>query len=580
MTIAVLLLALLAGAQAEDQVPLTTTPTDIWEALSTRVGGRVFQAAPFAQPCFANASSPECATVQALTKTRVSPPLDPMLNILSPAEERTATASGYTWGQWETCQDTGEQCLLDFAVPTDAAATATPNTCELGSIPAHFIDVRGPDDVIAAFEFSKETNIPLVVKNTGHDFKGRSSGRGSLALWTHNLKDISYDPPSSPKVHRRVPRCYSWRRRAVLRGFQFAEENNLTLVGGSDAPSVWRVGSRWAVATASSRPSSGSVSTVRDARRVAPFKIVTPDGKYRTANACQNEDLFFALRGGGGGTFGVVLEATILAAPAAPVQVVVVTWAAKSAARTEALWALIGEHVVGGRRGLGRADKDEAAASMRRSSRTRSDEGGGRGGRDGDGDGVPDVLAVLYLVHDGCGRECGAGKVGYSTSLTSRLVQRASFATPESRTELLSALMAASGAPAPDAPLMIIQITAPTATRPADLAPGRTSVTPAWREALYHVTSMGMWNWNATKQDIMGVYDRTSRLMDNVRKVTPDAAYLNEADVYEPNHEVSFWGDHYPELATIKMKYDPDRLLDCWQCVGWTPDSERYACYL
>jgi hypothetical protein len=28
----------------------------------------------------------------------------------------------------------------------------------------------------------------------------------------------------------------------------------------------------------------------------------------------------------------------------------------------------------------------------------------------------------------------------------------------------------------------------------------------------------------------------------------------NEADVYEPNHEVSFWGDHYPELATIKMK--------------------------
>jgi hypothetical protein len=98
---------------------------------------------------------------------------------------------------------------------------------------------------------------------------------------------------------------------------------------------------------------------------------------------------------------------------------------------------------------------------------------------------------------------------------------------------------------------------------------------------------MGMWNWNATREEVMGVYDRTSRLMDHVRAVTPDAAYLvrsrsrspllpvfffcvsgfgrdrtdgtvgfvqNEADVYEPNHEVSFWGDHYPELATIKMK--------------------------
>ncbi|KAJ6617297.1 hypothetical protein B0H10DRAFT_1948381 [Mycena sp. CBHHK59/15] len=50
--------------------------------------------------------------------------------------------------------------------------------------------------------------------------------------------------------------------------------------------------------------------------------------------------------------------------------------------------------------------------------------------------------------------------------------------------------------------------------------------------------------------------------------------YLNEADVYEPNYE-AFWGDHYPELATIKMKYDPDRLLDCWQCIGWDSESSR-----
>ena len=48
------------------------------------------------------------------------------------------------------------------------------------------------------------------------------------------------------------------------------------------------------------------------------YKIVTPDGVYRTANACQNEDLFFALRGGGGGTFGVVLEATMMVSPKEP----------------------------------------------------------------------------------------------------------------------------------------------------------------------------------------------------------------------------------------------------------------------
>ena len=54
--------------------------------------------------------------------------------------------------------------------------------------------------------------------------------------------------------------------------------------------------------------------------RVLQFKIVTPDGKYRTVNQCQNQDLFFALRGGGGGTFGVVLETSHVASPRVTVQ--------------------------------------------------------------------------------------------------------------------------------------------------------------------------------------------------------------------------------------------------------------------
>ncbi|KAJ6592849.1 hypothetical protein B0H19DRAFT_1088632 [Mycena capillaripes] len=573
MTTALLLLALLAGAQAEDQAPFTNTPTDIWAALSTRVGGRVFTATPFAQPCFTNASSPQCASVQELYQNE---------------KVRTSQAGGYTWGQWETCQDTGEQCLLDFAVPTDSAATAAPNTCELGSIPDQFIDVRGPDDVIAAFEFANETGIPLVVKNTGHDFKGRSSGRGSLALW------ISYDPAFVAEgCTDAYPGVTAGAGVQFFEAFQFAEENNITLVGGSDATVGFVGGFAMGGGHGVLSPVLGLAVD-----RALQYKIVTPDGKYRTANACQNEDLFFALRGGGGGTFGVVLEATVLAAPAAPVQVVVVTWAptARSPARTQALWALIADNMLGwADAGWGgytmpqlalfvtqRLSKDEAAASM--APLLAHAEAMREEGVDGAMGMVmefPSFLPFFNSFMTDAGGMRGRGcKVGYSVSLTSRLVPRASFASNESRTALVDALMAASALPAPDAPLLIVQITAPTAARPADLAPGRTSVTPAWRDAVYHVTSMGMWNWNATKTEIMGVYDRTSRLMDNVRKVTPDAAYSNEADVYEPNHEVSFWGDHYPELATIKMKYDPDRLLDCWQCVGWNPDSERYACYL
>jgi FAD/FMN-containing dehydrogenase len=43
---------------------------------------------------------------------------------------------------------------------------------------------------------------------------------------------------------------------------------------------------------------------------VLEFKVVTPDGDVKVANAVTNTDLFWALRGGGASTFGVVVEAT------------------------------------------------------------------------------------------------------------------------------------------------------------------------------------------------------------------------------------------------------------------------------
>jgi hypothetical protein len=43
--------------------------------------------------------------------------------------------------------------------------------------------------------------------------------------------------------------------------------------------------------------------------------IVTPSGDVLVANPCQNSDLFFAIRGGGGGTYGVVTEVVIRTYP-------------------------------------------------------------------------------------------------------------------------------------------------------------------------------------------------------------------------------------------------------------------------
>jgi hypothetical protein len=34
--------------------------------------------------------------------------------------------------------------------------------------------------------------LRLIIKNTGHDFSGKSVGAGALSIWTHGLKDIQF----------------------------------------------------------------------------------------------------------------------------------------------------------------------------------------------------------------------------------------------------------------------------------------------------------------------------------------------------------------------------------------------------
>lgn len=38
----------------------------------------------------------------------------------------------------------------------------------------------------------------------------------------------------------------------------------------------------------------------------------------------------------------------------------------------------------------------------------------------------------------------------------------------------------------------------------------------------------------------------------------------------------SYWGDNYPRLLSLKHKYDPHSLLDCWQC-GMSNVLRKYS---
>ncbi|KAG8703845.1 hypothetical protein FRC08_002611 [Ceratobasidium sp. 394] len=60
--------------------------------------------------------------------------------------------------------------------------------CKQGFVPVYSVAAQEASDVSKAVMFATKHKLRLVVKNTGHDFLGRSSAAGSLSIWTHQLK--------------------------------------------------------------------------------------------------------------------------------------------------------------------------------------------------------------------------------------------------------------------------------------------------------------------------------------------------------------------------------------------------------
>ncbi|KAG9090156.1 hypothetical protein FRC07_012173, partial [Ceratobasidium sp. 392] len=65
-------------------------------------------------------------------------------------------------------------------------------TCDPGFVPIYSVAAQEAEDVSKAVIFAAKHKIKLVIKNTGHDYLGRSSGIGSLSIWTHQLKGINF----------------------------------------------------------------------------------------------------------------------------------------------------------------------------------------------------------------------------------------------------------------------------------------------------------------------------------------------------------------------------------------------------
>jgi len=64
--------------------------------------------------------------------------------------------------------------------------------CTRGGFPMYVINATEPKHVQMGVNFARNTGVRLVVRNTGHDFLGKSGGKDALSIWTHHFKSVEY----------------------------------------------------------------------------------------------------------------------------------------------------------------------------------------------------------------------------------------------------------------------------------------------------------------------------------------------------------------------------------------------------
>ncbi|KAI0265565.1 hypothetical protein BC834DRAFT_165693 [Gloeopeniophorella convolvens] len=492
----------------------------------------------------------------------------------------------WNWDQWLSFQFGDlEQTNWETCGPSDACLVprASNSTCGQGSIPAFSVHATTSADVVAYVKFATLHNLRIVVKNTGHDERGRSAGQGGFAIWTHGIQSQSRNKSFVPAGCQTAPQDSltfgagtQW-----WQAYAFADEQ-LVVVVGADGGQVgaaggWFQGGGHSVLS----PTYGlGVDNLLQAT------IVTADGVERTVSECQDPDLFFALRGGGPATWGIVTGVTYKALPAPDDFTLLVAAASFTNAsdNTKLLeayaaqaphWADIGMGGVitafsenstffGILKGGSVEDAQAAIAPIT--------------GLFPEGETPiiapsPSFLSIFSSTFD-----VNNKPVGINSALSSRLIPRHYF--EEDSAAVVDALLKGQALLQDQAETQSIQIFLDSP--PPGSNPNTTSVTPVWYNSPWHVVYTSTWDNDATTAEQRQRFANLHQAAQVLRDFAPDGgAYSSQADVFEPDHENAFWGAaNVAKLKAAKAKYDPENVFTVWQGIGWDGEQDpKFRCY-
>jgi FAD/FMN-containing dehydrogenase len=471
-------------------------------------------------------------------------------------------------------------------------------------------------DVVAGVNFAREHNLRLVVKGVGHSFLGTSSAPDSLLIWTRHINGMTLHDafvaqgcaalqPAQPAVTVGPGEIFMHLYNAVTtRGGRYVQGGGCLTIGVGGFVQVGGFGAY-----------SKNYGTA--AANLLEAEIVTADGAVRIANACTNPDLFWALKGGGGGTFGVVTRLTMRTHPLPQYFGYVFTMI--QASSDAAFRRLIGQFlvfyadnllnphwgdIVRMRRdnvlvvemsfqGL---DREQAQAVWRPFLGTVA-----AAGSDLDFTIAPRVVATparqmwdpthmrarnAGLVDDRPGAPAENlywedERSGFLYGMESRWLP-CSLLRPDARERLADALFAATrhrpvalhfqkglGGASAEAAAAVRD----TATNPAVLDAFVLAMIGGGEPAAFPGLPGHEPDLDAGRKQASAIGAAAAELS----KVAPDAgAYVAESSFFEPEWQRAYWGENYPKLLAVKNKYDPGGLFVVHHGVGseeWSADG-------
>jgi FAD/FMN-containing dehydrogenase len=482
---------------------------------------------------------------------------------------------------------------------------------------AYVVAAETTADVAAAVHFAAGHNLRLVVKGRGHSYFGASCAPDSLLLWTRRMDTITIHDAFSPAGSgaAAVPAVSVGAGAMWLHAYQAVTGSAGRYVQGGGCTTVGVAGLVQGGGFGSFSKRFGTAAT-----SLLEAEIVTADGAVRTVNAGREPDLFWALKGGGGGTFGVVTRLTLATHPLPDtVGAVSLTLRAQSDEAYRRLLARFMELYAGalcnphwGEQVRARPDnrlqvamtfqgisKDEArAAFMPLLDFAEANPADYEGQSSFAVASVPAryfwngwlyrLFARSVVNFDGRpeaswtdfwwagdGEQVGAFWQAYTSAW-----MPFSLLAPENRPRLVDAWFAASRQWPVAFHFNKGLAGAPTeAIAAAKDSPMNSDMVDAYALAIIAAAGPPAFDGLPAPNHSAGV-DRRARVkeaMARLRSAAPETGcYVNECDYFQTDWQKAFWGDNYARLLAIKRRYDPDGLFFVHHGVGsegWSDDG-------